>query len=152
MSTSEADFKHIVRVAGVDIDGSLKVVHGLTTIKGVGLNLAKMILRAADVSQEARVGYLTEQQVKKIEEILKDPVKYGIPAWSLNRQRDPYTGANLHYIGADLEYLVKSDVELMKRIKSWKGLRHAWGLKVRGQRTRTTGRKGGAVGVAKKPK
>ncbi|MEM4699483.1 MAG: 30S ribosomal protein S13 [Candidatus Nezhaarchaeales archaeon] len=152
MSHSEAEFKHIVRVAGVDVDGSLKVVHGLATIKGVGVNLAKMILRVAGISHEMRMGYLTEQQVKRIEDILKDPLKYGIPAWALNRQRDPRTGADLHYIGADLEYVIKSDIELMKRIKCWKGLRHAWGLKVRGQRTRTTGRKGMAVGVTKKPK
>lgn len=152
MSASEAEFKHIVRVAGVDIDGSLKVVHGLATIKGVGPNFAKMILRVIGINQETRMGYLTEQQVKKIEEVLKDPLKYGIPAWALNRRRDPSSGADLHYIGADLEYVVKSDIELMKKIKCWKGLRHAWGLKVRGQRTRTTGRKGMAVGVTKKPK
>ena len=45
---------------------------------------------------------------------------------------------------------VKSDIDFMTDIRSWKGIRHSLGLKVRGQRTRTTGRKGRAVGVAKK--
>jgi len=152
MSMPGAEFKHIVRVAGVDLDGSMKATHGLALIKGVGLNLARMVLRAAGIDPEMRVGHFTDQQVKKIEEILSNPLKYGIPRWALNRQRDPETGSDLHLIGADLEFAVKSDIDLMKKIKCWKGLRHAWGLKVRGQRTRTTGRKGGAVGVTKKPK
>ena len=152
MSTPGAEFKHIVRVAGVDVDGSLKAVHGLAMIRGVGLNLARMVLRAAGIDPEMRVGYFTDQQVKKIEEVLSDPLKHGIPAWALNRQRDPQVGADLHLIGADLEFAVKSDIDLMKKIRCWRGLRHAWGLKVRGQRTRTTGRKGGTVGVTKKPR
>ncbi|RLF12681.1 MAG: 30S ribosomal protein S13, partial [Thermoprotei archaeon] len=127
-------------------------VHGLAMIRGVGLNLARMVLRAAGIDPEMRVGYFTDQQVKKIEEVLSDPLKHGIPAWALNRQRDPQVGADLHLIGADLEFAVKSDIDLMKKIRCWRGLRHAWGLKVRGQRTRTTGRKGGTVGVTKKPR
>ncbi|RLF10706.1 MAG: 30S ribosomal protein S13 [Thermoprotei archaeon] len=146
------EFRHIVRIAGLDVDGTLKVVHGLALIRGVGLNLARIILRTAGIDPNMRVGYLTDQNVKKIEEVLADPLKHGIPSWVLNRQRDPQTGDDLHLIGADWEFAVKSDIDFMKKIKCWRGLRHAWGLKVRGQRTRTTGRKGRTIGVARKPK
>jgi len=129
----------------------LKAVQGLAAIKGVGLNLARMVLRVAGVNPETRIGYLTDQQVKRIEEVLSSPLKHGIPSWALNRRLDPQSGADLHLIGSDLELAVKGDIDLMKRIKCWKGIRHAWGLKVRGQRTRTTGRKGMTVGVTKKP-
>jgi small subunit ribosomal protein S13 len=53
-------------------------------------------------------------------------------------------------IGPDATLGVKGDIDFMTDIRTWKGIRHSLGLKVRGQRTRTTGRKGRAVGVAKK--
>lgn len=144
-------FRHIVRIAGRDVDGSLKVLHGLAKIKGVGFNLARSVLQAAGVDFNLRMGHLTDQQINKLEEVLSNPMKYELPSWTLNRRRDPQTGGDLLSVEADLDLAVKSDIDLMKKIKCWKGLRHAWGLKVRGQRTKTTGRKGVAVGVTKKP-
>ncbi|MEM1537484.1 MAG: 30S ribosomal protein S13 [Candidatus Nezhaarchaeales archaeon] len=145
------EYKHVVRVAGYDIDGSLKVVAGLARIKGVGLNLGYVVCRLAGVDHEQRIGDLPAHSVKKLEDVLADLGKYQVPWWLMNRARDPKTNKDLHLIGSDLELTVKSDVDLMKKIKCWKGLRHAWGLKVRGQRTRTTGRTGQTVGVTKKP-
>ncbi len=52
-------------------------------------------------------------------------------------------------ITSDIAFTVRNDIEREKATNSWRGFRHMYGLKVRGQRTRTTGRKGGAVGVAK---
>jgi len=150
--SSAGEFRHIVRIAGTDIDGTLKATHGLATIKGVGLNFARMVLNVLGIDPNLRIGYLTDHQIKRIEEVLSDPLKFGIPHWAVNRQRDPVTGNDLHLIGGDWDFAVKSDIDLMKKIKCWKGLRHAWGLKVRGQRTRTTGRTGQTVGVTKKPK
>lgn len=146
------EYKHIVRIAGYDIDGSLKVAAGLARIKGVGFNLAYVISRLAGVDPEQRLGNLPTHSIKKIEDVLGSLDKYEVPWWCVNRARDPKTGRDLHLIGSDLELAIKSDVDLMKKIKCWKGLRHAWGLKVRGQRTRTTGRTGQTVGVSKKPK
>ncbi|MCK5587977.1 MAG: 30S ribosomal protein S13, partial [Candidatus Lokiarchaeota archaeon] len=54
---------------------------------------------------------------------------------------------DLHLLAARLKLKTKTDVDLMKKLKTHKGIRHAQGLKVRGQRTRTTGRKGRVVGV-----
>jgi small subunit ribosomal protein S13 len=53
-------------------------------------------------------------------------------------------------VTADLTLRTKMDTDFMKNIKTWKGIRHSLGLKVRGQRTKTTGRSGKAVGVKKK--
>ena len=59
------------------------------------------------------------------------------------------TGKNVHIIGSDMTLAIRNDIEREKTTNSWKGYRHTFGLKVRGQRTRCTGRKGGAVGVKK---
>ena len=144
------EFRHIVRVTDTDIDGTLKVGYALTKIKGVSISLANAILKKAEVNPEIRLGLLSEEQVRKIEDILENPAKYGIPNWLLNRRKDLETGKDLHLLSSDLVLRTKMDIDLMKKIKSWRGYRHAHGLKVRGQRTRTTGRTGKTVGVRKK--
>jgi small subunit ribosomal protein S13 len=144
------EFRHIVRVTDTDIDGTLKVGYALTKVKGINVSLAKAILKKAGVSPEIRLGLLSEDQIKKIEDVIENPSKYGIPNWLLNRRKDFETGKDLHLLSSDLVLRTKMDIELMKKIKSWKGYRHAHGLKVRGQRTRTTGRTGKTVGVSKK--
>ncbi len=144
------EFRHIVRVTDTDIDGTLKVGYALTKIKGVSISLANAVLKKAGINPEIRLGLLSEEQVKKIEDVLLNPAKYGIPSWLLNRRKDLETGKDLHLLSSDLVLRTKMDIDLMKKIKSWKGYRHAYGLKVRGQRTRTTGRTGKTVGVSKK--
>jgi small subunit ribosomal protein S13 len=67
-----------------------------------------------------------------------------------NRRKDLETGRDEHLIGPDLVLRNKADIDFMRDIRTWKGVRHSLGLKVRGQRTKTTGRKGRAVGVRKK--
>ncbi|MBC7131406.1 30S ribosomal protein S13 [Candidatus Bathyarchaeota archaeon] len=144
------EYKHIVRIIDKDIDGTLKAAYALTRIPGISINLANAILKKAGVDPQIRAGLLTETEIKKIEEIIKNPGNHGIPAWLLNRRKDLETGQDLHLIGADLSLRIKMDIDKMKEIKSWRGYRHAYGLKVRGQRTRTTGRKGKTIGVKKK--
>jgi len=146
------EYKHIVRIADSDLDGSMKAAYALTKIKGVGITLAHAILRTIGVNPEKRLGFLTEEEIKRINEAVKNPSKFKVPKYLLNRQRDPETGEDLHLIGADLTLTIRSDIERMKAIKCWKGVRHALGLKVRGQKTRTTGRKGMTVGVRRRRK
>ena len=146
------EFKYIVRIAGTDIDGRLKVPYGLALIKGVGINLAYAICRSLKIDTEKRIGFLTDAEIKKIESALEDISKVNLPSWMLNRRKDYETGEVKHLTGADLIYVVRQDIEREKRIKSWRGIRHALGLKVRGQRTRTTGRTGITVGVKKRKK
>ncbi len=143
-------FRYIVRIAGIDIDGNLKVVHGLSKIKGVGVTLAYALCRTLGIDPEKRIGFLTEAEVKRIEDALNNPKALGLPSWLLNRRKDYVTGEDKHYVGADLIMVVREDIERLKRIKCWRGIRHALGLKVRGQRTRTTGRTGITVGVKRR--
>lgn len=148
--SEQKEIKQIVRISGVDLDGKLKVVYGLSRIRGVGVSFANAIVRVLGIPSETRIGYLSEEEIAKLEDAMRNPIKYGIPEWMLNRRRDPVTGQNLHLVGSDVDFAVREDIERMKRINSWKGVRHALGLKVRGQHTRTTGRKGRTVGVARK--
>ncbi|MCS7386457.1 MAG: 30S ribosomal protein S13 [Candidatus Methanomethylicota archaeon] len=145
-------FRHIVRIAGQDVDGSKKVVYAISQIKGIGINLAQAIVRVVGVNPDVRIGFLSEAEIKRIENAIKDVRSQGIPAWMYNRRKDLETGKDVHLIGSDLVLRVKADIDLMKKIKCWKGVRHALGLKVRGQKTRTTGRSGQTVGVTRKPR
>ncbi|MFQ5920811.1 MAG: 30S ribosomal protein S13 [Nitrososphaerales archaeon] len=146
---SAPDYRHIVRIAGKDVDGARKVHVAVSEIRGVGFNFAYALLHAIKVDPAMRVGLLTEQHVSAIEDGIRDPLKFGLPAWFLNRQKDMETGADTHLSGSDWDIMVRNDIEREKQVMSWRGFRHMFGLKVRGQRTRTTGRKGGAVGVKK---
>ena len=150
MSTTGREFQHIIRIAGTDLDGTLKLNYALSKINGVGITLANAITRKANINPNIRIGYITETDKTKIEDIINNPTKHGIPPYMLNRQKDQETGQNQHLTGADLTLKIKTDIEEMKNLKSWRGYRHAYGLRVRGQRTRTTGRSGKAMGVKKK--
>ena len=81
--------------------------------------------------------------------MIQDPKSQNFPTWFLNRQKDVETGEDMHLVTSDIAFNLRNDIEREKGVFSWRGYRHMYGLKVRGQRTRCTGRKGGAVGVAK---
>lgn len=144
------EYRYILRIMGSDVQGTLKTVYALTAIKGVSISLANAVLKKAGVNPDLRVGFLTESEINKIEEIISDPTKYGLPTWLFNRRKNAETGKDVHIISADLVLRTKTDVDEQKEIRSWRGYRHAYGLKVRGQHTKTTGRAGKALGVKKK--
>ena len=144
------EFQYIIRFAGTDIEGAQPVTYALTNVKGIGIKIAKATIEKAGVNPETRMGFLSSADVEKLKEIITNPVKYSIPVWLLNRRKDLETGKNIHLISSDLVLQTKNDIDQMKKIRSWKGVRHSYGLKVRGQRTRTTSRKGKAIGVKKK--
>ncbi len=147
MTTQE--YNHIIRIIGNDILGDRKILVGLTQIRGVGYNFANAILDSLKIDPNTSIGYLSDSQVQSIEQILNDPLSANFPTWFVNRRKDMETGNDRHLITSDIEFTVRNDVERERLTASWKGYRHMFGLKVRGQRTRTSGRKGGAVGVAK---
>jgi small subunit ribosomal protein S13 len=144
------EYRHMLRIVDADVDGTLKTSYAVARVKGISLNLANAILRKAGINPNKRAGFLTETEIEKIEEMVKDATKHGLPFWLFNRRKDIETGKDVHLISADLVLRTKMDIEQMKNMKSWRGYRHAYGLKVRGQRTRTTGRAGKALGVKKK--
>ncbi|MFN2433781.1 MAG: 30S ribosomal protein S13 [Nitrososphaeraceae archaeon] len=147
MSISE--YRHILRIAGKDIEGSKKIIIALSQVKGLGYNLSQVILQSLNISSNMRIGSLTEKEVSDIEAAIKNPSLIGIPNWYLNRRKDSDTGTDKHLLTSDLDFTISADIEREKTVYSWRGYRHMFGLRVRGQCTRTTGRKGGAVGVKK---
>ncbi|MGH1566735.1 MAG: 30S ribosomal protein S13 [Nitrosopumilus sp.] len=146
---SNQEYRHIVRIVGNDIPGERKTLLGLTQIKGIGYNFATAILDTLKINTNSNIGNLSDSDVQAIEKLISDPVGGNFPTWFLNRRKDIETGANLHLLTSDIPFTLRNDIERERITASWRGYRHLNGLKVRGQRTRTTGRKGGAVGVAK---
>ena len=134
---------------GNDIPGERKVVVGLTQIKGIGYNFATAILDALGINMNLNIGRLTDSNVASIERIINDPISQRFPKWFLNRQKDIETGKDMHLVTSDIPFTLRNDIERERITASWRAYRHLSGLKVRGQRTRTAGRRGGAVGVAK---
>ncbi len=151
----KAEFSQLLRMIGTSVEGHRDCVFGLSTIRGVGRRLAQAICRIyaeqdPNFDPHMRIGLLTEEQQEKLVVMIKDPVKAGVPRWMVNRPKDLRTGEDRHVSGTDLELVLKMDIDRMKRTRSWKGIRHVFNLKVRGQRTRTTGRRGLVVGYYRK--
>ncbi|MCH3977518.1 MAG: 30S ribosomal protein S13 [Candidatus Methanomethylophilus sp.] len=147
--TEGEDFNYIVRMANSDIDGQKHVVIGLQSIKGVGKRVAQIIVKKSGLDGSAKIGSLSDEQIKDLEKLVIDYVQYA-PSWAVNRQMDYETGADMHLIGQDLGIMQDDDINRMKMIRNYRGVRHDTHHKVRGQRTRSNGRKGLAVGVQKK--
>jgi len=146
---SSQEYRHIVRIVGNDIPGERKILVGLTQIKGIGYNFAIAICDNLKINTNSNIGNLSDADVQAIEKLISDPIGGNFPTWFLNRRKDIETGANLHLLTSDIPFTLRNDIERERITASWRGYRHLSGLKVRGQRTRTSGRKGGAVGVAK---
>ena len=144
-----SQYENLIRILGNDIPGEQKTLIGLTQIRGIGYMFANSMLQILKINPDSRIGTLSEEQVSSIEKIIQDPKSQNFPTWFLNRQKDIETGNDLHLVTSDIAFNIRNDVEREKGIFSWRGYRHMYGLKVRGQRTRCSGRKGGAVGVAK---
>ena len=147
------ELRGIVHLVGKDVKGQVPLIDALRQVKGVGFRLSKIfgriISKEMNVSVETPIGMFTEDQTDKMEEIIKSPSKYKIPAYLYNRRKDMETGKDVHIAGSDVVFSMRGDVERQKTLYTWKGYRHAYGQKVRGQGTRTTGRKGLTMGVTK---
>ncbi len=136
-----ADFRHIVRIANTDLAGEKKIVDALRKIKGVSFMFASAVCTAAGVDKNGRMGDIKDADIKKLQAVLEQPVSAGIPAWMLNRRKDYETGANKHLVVNDLSFTHDNDLKRLKKIRSYRGVRHQHGLPVRGQRTRSNFRK-----------
>lgn len=107
----------MARIAGVNIEDKWKVDYGLTRIKGIGWTTSSKILSTLSIDKAKRVGDLSSDEVSKIaQEVEKYPTE------------------------GELARRVRTNVTRLKTINSYVGIRHARGLPVRGQRTRTNAR------------
>jgi small subunit ribosomal protein S13 len=143
------DFKYIVRLSNTDVDGEKNIVYGLSSIKGIGVHMATLILYEIGIDRRTKIGDLNDSQIEKIQEIIDD-VSKNSPRWMLNHRKDLETGEDIHLIGSDIDMRLRDEINILKKIRSYRGIRHERGLRVRGQRTRGNNRRGLALGVSKK--
>ena len=140
----------IVRILHTDIIGRKQLYTGLTKIKGVSWSFANAICNKLCLDKKRKISSLKSEEIEKIQNFIKNPE---LPAFLLNRRKDLDTGNDMHLLTTDLELRKEFDVKRLKKIRSYRGLRHALGQPTRGQRTRSHFRqKGKVVGVIKKSK
>ncbi len=145
------DFKYIVRLANTDIDGEFGMVRGLSQIKGIGARVAGILVTASAIPADTKMGNLSDEDIEKLAALIEE-IDDRIPVWMKNRPKDVETGEDLHFYGMELNLLLEDDINRMKKIRCYRGMRHEQGRKVRGQRSSSNGRRGAAIGVSRKKK
>jgi small subunit ribosomal protein S13 len=153
MSTEEPDadeegedIQYFVRIGRTDLDGTKSVERALTDMNGIGRRVARIIADKAEVDRRDVLGALDEGTIEEIVELVEGYADE-VPEWLTNHQRDFFTGETTHETGNDLNMSRRQDINRMKMIDSYRGVRHQRGQKVRGQRTKSTGRTEGTIGV-----
>ena len=147
--SDDSDFKYIIRIANSDVSGEERLANALTSIRGVGPRISNAIVQKLKLDPNKLAGKLDDKNVVDIENAIMNLNDY-VPDWLLNRQKDYDTGEDIHPVSVELKMTHDEDLNRMKKVKSYKGIRHASGHKVRGQRTYSNGRKGLALGVSRK--
>merc|ERR1712230_123661 len=142
-------FQHILRILNTNVDGRHKVPFAITSIKGVGRRFANMVCKKAEVNLNKRAGELTSEEIEKLIAVIQRPLQF-LPPWFVNRKKDIKDGKTSHVYANLLDTKMRESLERLWKVRAHRGLRHGWGLRVRGQKTRTTGRHGKTVGVARK--
>lgn len=148
------EFKGIVRIAGKDVRGNVPLKRALLRVRGIGATISviisKIIKDELKISPDILSGELKDEEIESIDKLLFSVQNYKMPQYLMNKQSDFTDGQSKHFIMNDLLFSTKQDLEREKKLYTWKGYRHSYGQKVRGQRTRNTGRTGMAVGVLRK--
>ncbi len=147
--SDDSDFKYIIRIANSDVSGEERLANALTSIRGIGPRISNAIVQKLKLDPNKLAGKLDDKNVVDIEKAIMNLNDY-VPDWLLNRQKDYDTGEDIHPVSVELKMTHDEDLNRMKKVKSYKGIRHASGHKVRGQRTYSNGRKGLALGVSRK--
>jgi small subunit ribosomal protein S13 len=147
--TEGEDFKYIVRIANTDIDGEKVAITALTGVKGVGTRIADIALKRIGYPTTKKLGHISDEDVARLEKVLLE-LPETTAEWLLNRQKDWESGDDLHLLSTELEMGLRDDINRMRMIRCYRGIRHETGHKVRGQRTRSNGRTGLTLGVSRK--
>ena len=143
------EFKYIVRIASTDIPGEQRLAYALPRIRGIGQRVGHALISELGLDPDRPAGELDDKDVARLEEAVTNGAQL-VPGWLTNRQRDYDSGKDLHEVSIDLQLTHEDDINRLKKIKSYRGVRHASGHKVRGQRTYSNGRHGLALGVSRK--
>lgn len=147
--------RKIIRIADTDIDGNKKVSDALREIKGVGFSYSNAILKVLNIDGSKHLQDIDGPSMEKLKDALKNPMKFGIPSWVLNWRRDETTGSDYHFISTDLRSRMAMHIQALKDSRSYRGYRHSFSYKLRGQRVKSRGanfkgRVGRSLGVTKK--
>ncbi len=146
----EEEFRYLVRVAGNDLDGNKKAIYAVTKIDGIGKRVGRIACEMAGVNLEKKIGYLSDKEIQNLEKVVESFSQQTVPSWILNRQKDYRSGKDEHLTSSDLILGLRNDLNLLRMIRCYRGIRHERGLPVRGQRTKSCFRKGASVGVSRK--
>ncbi|MCL9817882.1 30S ribosomal protein S13 [Natronocalculus amylovorans] len=142
----EENLRYFVRIGQTDLDGTKTVERSLTDMNGIGQRTARIIADTAGVDRNATFGLLEDDEIESVVDVVENFAEH-VPEWMVNRQKDFYSGENEHIVGSDLNQQRTQDINRMQMINSYRGVRHQRGQKVRGQRTKSTGRTEGTIGV-----
>jgi small subunit ribosomal protein S13 len=142
--------KYIIRIANTDLNGEKPIGMAMRKIKGVSHMFSHALCYVGGIDKAKKAGDLSEAEEKRLNDLIRNPRGAGVPEWMLNRRNDTETGEDMHLIGSDIAYSKENDIKRMKKLKTYKGLRHTVGLPVRGQRTKSNFRKNKKKGSGKK--
>ncbi|MFA4952641.1 MAG: 30S ribosomal protein S13 [Candidatus Pacearchaeota archaeon] len=145
----EAREDRVVRIMSKDIEGKMSVYSGLAKIKGISWGFSNAICNSLGLDKKRKIGLLSTEEINKISEFIKNPK---VPPFLLNRRKDFQSGEDIHLNGSNLELQQEFDIKRLKKIKSYRGLRHMSNLPVRGQRTKSHFRKNRRKGSGIKKK
>jgi small subunit ribosomal protein S13 len=143
---TDEDIRYFVRIGQADLDGTKSVERSLTDLNGIGHRAARIIADEAGVDRTDTFGALEDETIESVVDLVEGFAEEA-PEWLANHRHDFFSGETTHEIGNDLEITRRQDINRMKMIDSYKGIRHKRGQKVRGQRTKSTGRTEGTIGV-----
>ncbi len=147
---NDEDFQYIVRIASKDIKGERPIKLALADIRGVGDRLSSIIVKKFNLDPNQKIGELSEDKILEIRGYVENKEYKDLPLWLLNHRNDITTGKSFNLLSNDLDLQINDDINLMKKMRSYRGLRHETGHKVRGQKTRSNGRHGLSMGVIRK--
>lgn len=145
-TADEEDIRYFVRIGQTDLDGTESAERALSEMNGIGRRTARIICQEVGIDRTATFGQLDDEQIEAVIEQVEGYADT-VPEWLSNHRRSYFGGETSHETGNDLEMTIRQDVNRMKMIDSYKGVRHKRGQKVRGQRTKSTGRTEGTIGV-----
>tara|TARA_B100001093_G_scaffold464293_1_gene481063 strand:- start:6315 stop:6785 length:471 start_codon:yes stop_codon:yes gene_type:complete len=143
------DFSYILRMADTDMDGQKTLATALTAVRGVGPRTAIQICKNTGFDPASLAGHLSADEQESLRVAIEGYAET-VPLWMLNRQRDLETGDELHLTGQQVTLTLEDDINRLRTMKCYRGVRHASGNKVRGQRGRSNGRGGLTLGVSRK--
>src|SRR3989344_8869466 len=140
----------LIRIFGFDVPASKNVYTGLTRIKGISWAISNAVCLKLKIPHSRKISDLSKSEIAEIENFLEN---LDVPDYLKNRRNDIETGKTSHNYGSDLDIIKDFDIKRLKKIKSYKGVRHSSRLPVRGQRTRSHFRhNSGKTKVRRSPK